>query len=275
MTTVTPQTYSDVVQQFTPLDLILFRGSDYISDAISILEQKVLGDGDFSHDAILVNSDLLPTVPQLIPGRWYIWESTMSATSGILSDFTDGQPNVETNTGKFGVQIRDFEQVVTAYTQGGGKVAWAKLLNNPWLGSNRPNLVQTICNVNTIYGTRTYDANCFDLFGVIFPCMRKPRDVFDSILYDGHLILTTLHVESSDPNNPGMVGWQFCSELVARVYQASGLINPKLDPRNFAPVNYLGVNPTLIPCLVATPIYMAPDPNRAIYKYTKVKRLKK
>lgn len=274
----TPQSYLALVKQFTPLDLILFKGSDYVSDAICIVEQKILGDGEFSHCGILVNSDLLPTVPQLIPGRWYIWESTMSATSGILSDFTDGQPNVETGKGKFGVQIRDLEQVVTAYTKNGGKVAWAKLLNNPWGGVGRlvshNNLVKTVCDVNKIYGTRTYDVNCLDLFGTVFPCMRKPRDLFDSMLYDGHLVLTSFHLEANTPNDPGITGWQFCSELVARVYEAIGLISPNLDPRDFAPVDFLGVSPKLTACLVVTPVYITPSLNTEMYVYNKKPRRK-
>ena len=274
-TQITPQSYLAIAKQFTPLDLILFKGSDYVSDAICIVEQKILDEGDFSHCGILVNSDLLPTIPQLIPGRWYVWESTLSATSGILSQFTDGQPNIETGNGKFGVQIRDFEQVVTAYTKSGGKVAWAKLLSNPW-GNVSPhnNLVKTVCDVNKIYGTQTYDANCLDLLGAIFPCIRKPRDLFDSMLYDGHLVLTSFHLEANNPNDLGITGWQFCSELVARVYQAIGLISKDLDPRDFTPVDFLGVNPKLVKRLVVTPVYITPSLNTEMYVYTKVPRRK-
>lgn len=260
-TQITPQSYSALVKQFTPLDLILFKGNSYISDAISLGEQKAFGDGEFSHSAILITSDVLPSVTQLIPGRWYIWESTVASSGDV--------PNIETGTVKIGVQIRDLEQVVTAYTTSGGKTAWAKLLNNPWNDStSRKSIVKTISDINNTYGTQSYDFNCCDLLAVAFPCLRRSRNIFDSILYEGHLILTTFHVES--PDSPAIVGWQFCSELVARVYQAIGIIDPKLDPRNFAPVSFIGATPELIPCLVVKPVYITPDINRGIYLYSKI-----
>ena len=188
--------YSQIKSKLSPLDLILFKGTDIISDTIRFFEKDELNSGLFSHCGLLVNSEILPTIKQLIPGRWYVWESTMSATHGLLSYFSDGVPNAITGTGKLGVQIRDLEDVIDAYLKSkDSAIAWCKLKNNPWYQQSgewylmylnrKRKLIKTVTDTHLLYGNRTYDCNIIDLFGAIFPFLRIPRDVFDESLVEG------------------------------------------------------------------------------------------
>jgi len=254
-------TYSKLIEKIAPLDLILFKGGDLVSDTIRFLEKEELKNGDFSHCGLIVNSELLPTVPQLIPGKWYVWESTMSATSGLMSHFSDNVPNVETGKGKFGVQIRDFEDVIPSYLKTKGTaIAWCQLKDNPWKQKPDENiltyywrkkkLIKKACNTHKRYGNRMYDVNFLSLFAALFPCLRKARDEFNEIFIDGHKILSSIDI-NIDP-----AGWLFCSELVALVYQRLGIIGKQFNPADVVPVDFLGYDKDGLPKLVYDPVYI-------------------
>jgi hypothetical protein len=282
--------YNQLIKQLTPLDLLLFRGSDKVSDVICFLQNKFLNCGEFSHVGLVVNSELLPTVPQLKPGRWYVWESTMSSSGGIISNFVDNAVNVETGEGKFGVQIRDLEKVIDSYIGKGGKISWAALKNNPWkVLKDRKTLISNVTRAHTLYGTRTYDANVCALLGALFPCFRKVRDVFDEFLINGEFILSTIndYIEFDDDvphdDDPdyfdqtiskyNMSKWVFCSELVAIIYQKIGVIDSDKDPRNVVPVDFLGYDVDGIPRLVDSIVHLAQDPQFVQVKSFKSRRL--
>lgn len=285
-------TYSILKSSFKPLDLLLFRGTDFISNSVCIVSRITTGDGDFSHAGLLVNSELLPTVECLVPGKFYVWESTFSATDGILYHFTDGVPNIETGKGRLGVQIRDLEQVVKHYTAIGGKVAWAPLIKNPWDTVNHNNLAKEVSSIHRIVGNRTYDFNCCSLLASAFPCLRTPRDVFNRIISGSQEVhvswdplltqkeqdkidkIYTDHAGHQDTgsdfpapqtigakialavNNNNISGWMFCSELVAVIYQQLGIIEEKFDPQNVIPVDFLGCDADGLPQIVHRPTYI-------------------
>ena len=294
---VTSANYSTIKDKFKPLDMILFKGTDVFSDTICIVSQAATSDGDFSHCGLLVNKDLLPTVPQLQPDKWYVWESTFSAVGGFLGKFGDGVPDIETNKGRLGVQIRDFEEVVTGYTPNGGKVAWAPLIKNPWDTQSHRDLADQVSAIHDVVGNRRYDLNCCGLLATVIPCLRVPRDVFNYIdswpvkayvswettlsaaeqqkindFYDNQCGVRPSGLKShSTPqtigskiglaiNNNTISGWLFCSELVALVYQEIGLISESIDPQNVIPVDFLGKDVNRMPAVVLSPTYVVPDP---------------
>lgn len=326
METMTTVNYSAIKERFQPLDLILFRGTDIVSDTICIVSKLTTKEGDFSHCGLLVNKELLPTVPQLKANTWYVWESTFSAVGGLLGHFGDGVPNIETGKGRLGVQIRDFEAVVKGYTggkrepeglptlsrdgpseaggpkekaTGGGKVAWAPLLRNPWLIENdarsHKKIAEKVSAIHKIVGNRDYDVNCCGLLAAVIPCLREPRDVFNEIMTSRGPVLVSWdevltdtdreridkiyeeervprELESSDVvpqnigarlaleiNNNNISGWLFCSELVALVYQCLKLIPDTFDPQDVIPVDFLGTDADGLPAMVGTPIYVIPD----------------
>lgn len=250
--------YTELTNQFAPLDLLLFRGTSLFSQAIMFAQKVTTDCGDYSHAAILVNSEILPTVPQLLPGRWYVWESTLS----------QGVPNVE-GSNRVGVQIRDLEQVMVECQDHKGIVAWGKLLANPWrLTENNPRerkqLIKTVCATHKIYGNRVYDYNPLSLLAVVFPCWRKPRDVFNKIVHNGYLRLVS---RRSNEDDSDLSGYLFCSELVAHVYIAIGVIEKSKDPQNVLPVDFLGYDQDGIPCITEPPIAMMWDGRREVFRY--------
>lgn len=261
--------YSEIQNKFTPLDLLFFRGTEILSNTISVLEAKMNGNGDFSHVGVLINSELIPTVPQLKPGRWYVWESTISSTSVLIENLTDGAVNVENGRGTIGVQIRDLEEVIGYYTKDGGKVAWGQLLNNPWTQTQdfpkqREDLIKRVCVVHKLVGTRTYDFNILALLASIFPCLRKPRDVFNEIMINGYSLLVSWKLPSNDvkaDTSPTPAGWLFCSELVAIIYQRVGVLAADVNPQNVVPIDFLGYDQdgkSGISKITQDPVYLKP-----------------
>lgn len=225
-------TVAELVAFARPLDLLLFRGTDAVSKTISCIEKKRLGNGDYTHVGIVVTHALWPH-PNMRPGELYVWESTMSmACCGL----TDGVPDIEHNKGRFGVQVRRLSDVVAKYS---GSVAWAPLLHNPWAEADRVDSVrEKFRSIQTQYGDATYDASFLELFSAILPplrCLRNAARCF-----------RTCGGRRSENE------WVFCSEGVAIVYQAMGLIEDKFTPRDVVPVDFLGVDEDGLPRLVGS-----------------------
>lgn len=187
-----------------PLDLIFFRGTDVVSNTISALEAKILGSGEFTHVGILINSDLMPWIPDLTPGKWYIWESVVSIP---LAGFTDEIPDVRTGKGGYGVQIRDLDAVIKKYS---GVVVHGALKSH----LRRDFSAKKLKKLYRKYGMQKYDANCLSLFGAMIPKLRPLRDAL--VVEKGHL---------------------FCSELVATIYRGLRILPKSTDPRNFVPMH--------------------------------------
>ena len=123
--------WDDVVKLISPLDLVLFAGSDLISKTIRKLESIDM----VSHVGILVCSSIFPHLPQLEPNEWYVWESTSSLRlPGFENEVLDifGKE-------KLGVQIRKLKDVFQIYK---GKVYVGKLIHNPLLNQTNQFLQQ-------------------------------------------------------------------------------------------------------------------------------------
>lgn len=239
------------MKMISPLDLILFRSKDPISGVIRMVEgieyKELPPDREFSHVALVVTSDLLPSVPFLTPGRFYILES----------DWTYGySPDVETGYGKFGVQIRDLIDVMKSYMytysikndpsvsnttdayldniQKGNKyilhplegnaVALLRLKSNPW-NTNRNMCIRVMKDVYDTYGHRGFNLNPIDLLSSVFPTAKIYR------------------------NKGETIGGIFCSEIITIAYKSLGIIPASIDPRDLSPMDYLflsdGVDPNM------------------------------
>ena len=244
--------FSDVSIQ--PLDVILFRGMDPVSNAISFVQAKKLGHGDFSHAGMAVTRDALD-LPFLEPGRVYVWESTLSAPAGFWARFTDKIPDVETQGLRFGVQLRDLEAVVAGYSSNGGKVAWCAYRGpRPALEDMRRRLL----DLHAEYGDAAYPVGNLKVLSVVFPALRPIRDR-----------LARTHDRLAEFRNAlrKRAGMQrrvkdaehhmFCSEWVATVYKRLGmdtLTGIEFDPKLATPVNTLKRHE-----LFAEPVYLNAD----------------
>lgn len=213
---------NDIKSNIKPLDLIVFRGSEFVSDAISLFQKITLGEGKWTHVGLVVTTDIIP-IKNGIPGKLYIWESTMSGK--LLGD---GANNVETNAATFGVQIRDLEDVVDNYdNDADSKIGWCKLKNNPLDKKDgeseleyllRKSKISTdLTALNKKIGNATYDYNCLNLLSTVCcTCTKLRRNVF------------------------GSSNKYFCSELVAKIYQNIGIISNNIDSEKVAPEEFLG-----------------------------------
>src|SRR5437868_4194060 len=121
--------YSELKNLIKPFDLIAFRGGDVISDLIAVLEKYEVGCDTFTHVGMVVTSEILPN-QNLDPNKLYILESTFGYQIPLIYD---NKPDVITGKGNFGVLLRDLEEIIPWYIYNDKtKVAWCKLLNNPF-----------------------------------------------------------------------------------------------------------------------------------------------
>ena len=197
------------------LDIVFFRGSDFVSKIIVNVQKDYVADGSFSHVGIVVTKELLPWNNNMYNNKLYVWESTSSFTfKGLLDNIPaiDGKPH-------FGVQIRDLEEVVKSYTKDGtSKVSIGKLKNNPWLDEkNRPNVIKDFTYLYEKYGDAVYNYNCCDLFSSILPklkCYRDWRVIKHKLVFDDKPIY-------GDDNKE----YVYCSQLITIILKRIGIIN--------------------------------------------------
>lgn len=214
--------YSDIKKEIRPLDLILFRGGEFVSTAIRYLENLEVGNGDWSHVGLVVTKDVLPNLKNAKEGQLYVWESTLS---GKLNDDV---MDLESGKSVFGVQVRSLDKLVPEYNKGEALVAWSALENNPYVQrkgesdeaykARKAKLVDTLSKLHKEYYHEEYELNPITLLAALYPCLRKLRDKLGS--------------------GKGMI---FCSELVATIYCDIGVLDAKeVDPENVLPVDLLG-----------------------------------
>ena len=190
------------------LDVVLFKGVEFVSKLIMRLEKRHLGEGQWSHVGLIVNKTILDH-PNMKDDELYIWESTMS---GCLS--MDKIPNIDGKT-FFGVQLRPYTEVIDAVVKAGGSYEVRHLK----LDMEREFYKQPFTTIfNSLNGT-TYDGNLFSLLSALYPKLRFLRKPIEYIL--------------------GTEKWLFCSELVALVYKELGIISSNVNPKNVVPQDFV------------------------------------
>jgi len=238
--------YDDYKYDIRPLDLVMFKGGDFVSDIIRYLEKKkgskisssgykTVSDA-FSHVGIVVNRYILDD-PRLEYGKLYIWESTMSGR------LTDGVYNIE-NESYLGVQLRDLDDVIRAYdSDENTQIAFCPIKEeflDIWI-ENECILKQRFTTLFIKYNGIRYDANFYSLASSMFKCLRPMRDNVEDIT--------------------GTKMWLFCSELVAMIYKELGFFSENVEPKNVVPMDFLGYDADSsidggIPVIVKEPIYV-------------------
>jgi hypothetical protein len=225
------------------------RGGDLISDLISFLEKHQLTHGEFTHVGMAVTSDILPSYNGYIleQNEIYLMESTFS----YFPDITHAVPDITTGQGKFGVQIKKLKDVIKNYIYNDKtKVAWCALINNPFDDvEQRPILQQQFVTFFNDYHERLYDMDPIDLLGSMFPSLRQVRDGIDYIINK-----LWLKCHQLPHHSPAL--WQFCSELVANVYQTIGIIPKEIDCKDVLPMDFFGYDEDGLISLVKKPVYI-------------------
>lgn len=187
--------YSDCQAQIRPFDVIFFKGDALFSAVISALEKhgnKIPGSGEFSHVAMVINSDVIDH-EKILPGRQYILESVVGGS------FAHNVKNID-NKVIYGVQIRDLEEVVEAFDKSNKTiVAWGKIINNPLDNMPLGEIKSRLSEFCSTYVGKTYDANPYSLLSAVFPCLRKCRSNVETLC--------------------GTSDWYFCSEIIALAFK--------------------------------------------------------
>lgn len=121
---VTLENYHILKDEMKSFDILMFRGSDIISDTIAEIQKS----NSFTHIGLIINSNVLPEF-SLKPDRLYILESTYSYE---IPGMNNGPPDFLTGERFFGVQIRDLEDICKSYIHNEKtQIAWYALQNSP------------------------------------------------------------------------------------------------------------------------------------------------
>lgn len=205
----------DALTQMKLLDIIAFRGDEFVSDLIAKLENKILAPElkeMYSHVGIVISSDILDD-PLLEPGKLYIWEATMSGKLGqnIYSLHHPGKMFL-------GTLVRPLKELLYQYDKNNkAYYAWCPL-------TTRPEFTKAFqikfTSLFKRYNNRPYDANPVALAASLFKICRPCRDSLEK----------KLKTEN----------WMFCSELIAQVFQDLQMIPHSVISNNVVPMDLLG-----------------------------------
>jgi hypothetical protein len=285
--------YEELKPQIKPLDLILFRGSDFVSKCIQDFENEVLGNGDWSHCGLVLTTEIVP-IKNGKPGELYIWESTFD----LIKD-------VELNDYVFGVQIRLLEDVIHEYNKGlKTRIGWCKLKQNPLFIKEtkeeneekvyiNPKVCEIMQELYKEYNHSGYNYEPCDLISTVSPgcstCCRcfcgwlyyyfncccisclyccdscsgpkykiPIKKTFYNDVFSRHFKSKGMLYKLKKEDKRAMKVRLFCSELVALCYIKLGLWPAEIQPHNIAPVEFLGyTNEKKLPVIVESPIIIS------------------
>lgn len=221
-----------------PFDLIVVQG-DGVSKLIMSLENKFNGMGTISHVEVAITKDFVRDCTAILPDKFMLsWGSTMS---GKLNDQIT---NIETGESMFGVQLRSLRDLARVYYDNpAANMGVCRLIDNPTELKDDESVEQyetrmevlrkAMSKVYNEMNGEKYDANFISLLGSIIPALRPLRQMSSQLLEE----FSSAHK------------WLFCSEFVAHIYIAAGIITDLtdgvedgkiLDPQNVVPVDFLG-----------------------------------
>lgn len=230
--------YDQIRDRLESFDLVLFDSPDFISEFIQYLQKRHLkpesigkelaniSNGAFSHVGMIVKSDILRH-PAIEEGKVYIWESVISGPLGGGVTRLDGKSFL-------GLQVRDFDEIVPAFSGKKGQTLGIAKLNKEWRDRiyASSGLYQELFTelFNKLDGA-VYDGNPISLLSALYKwlrCCRCKKDYDDDLLSDSPAGLLS-------PD-----GWLFCSEHVALVYREMGFFPRSVQVRNVLPMDFLG-----------------------------------
>lgn len=239
-----------------PLDLIFFKGVDWISKLVSLGEKYGDGDASYTHVGMVINTRVLATIPEMEAGVLYLWESTVSTSA---SDPTD----IETGKRRYGVQIRRLDEVIKSYDNAPQiKIVVGKIKDNPWLRREKESeedhlqrqrfIRHEMAKLHEYFGRRTYSLGLYGPLAAVFPRLRTMRDDIDKVIIGAYSIFTTLAKQKdvTGPPPAGMAGWLFCSELVALILKNIHVLPSVINPEDITPVDLFGCQPRDCPNII-------------------------
>lgn len=232
-----------------PFDLLGFRDMGILGKIVTLGEKLEIGVAQFSHVGIVITAEVLDH-PNLDPKKIYVFESTTS----LAVPGADTPPDALTGHGYLGVQLRELPEVIASYEEdGASKVALCRLRNNPWNEkAHRPTLRTTFTRLFKTYYHAFYEMSAITMAASLFPELRSVRKARHELI--GQIGEKLEKWGFATPINPNK--WQFCSELVARTYQAIGMLPLTIEPENVVPIDFLVDGDSEVPRIVDDPVYL-------------------
>ena len=207
--------YDEIKAKIRPLDVILFKGNEFVSKMIRKLERSKIKSNyvQYSHCALVVSRDLLNDY-RLDPSKLYVFESTMSGHYGNDIYNVDGNAFL-------GCQLRCLDDLVHAFDKPAKTaVAWLKLKNNPFRDpESKQQTIEKFRQIYDTYNGRKYNINFISLLATVYTSLRPFRRPINKLFKTKDMI--------------------FCSQLVAIVYKELGIIPESVNPQNVLPVDLI------------------------------------
>lgn len=236
-TKISDQQIKEFCSKCRPLDLLVFRGSDGVSQLIQTLQKKELGEGKVSHVEIVMTPEWCEKITEIKkyfevykhvetfkPHSKFLlsWGATLS---GKLND---GVLDGETAGVTFGVQFRDLEELARAYAdRPGANIGICRLKENPTVDASEENSAALKLKLSEAYDKYKdveFDYNILNLLASLYPEIREVRDFFWKLL------------KKSSVDDKYM----FCSEFAASLYRDLGLVSSEVDPTVIVPQDFIG-----------------------------------
>jgi hypothetical protein len=219
------KSFHEIKDELEPLSILLFRGSDLYSkmirdvESIELNNEKIIEEyGLFSHCGCLINKKLFPNVKNMQEGKWYVYEMTL--TSPIFGDTT---PDIESGSGKFGLQIRDFESVLNTYP---GRIVIIKLRNNPILQRENESNKEFEDRLNKLYlkSQKFHDLNKNLLYQM--DPLRLIASVFSKFRFIRKLL-------------PFSKYWKMCSTTLTYYLQYLEILDKNINSEDIIPEDFI------------------------------------
>ena len=226
--------YEDYKHNLRPFDLIFFKGDAIFSAVISALERhgnKMSNSGEFSHVAMIVNSDVL-IYEGVLPGKLYVLESIVGGT------FAHNVKDIKGKV-KYGVQIRDLDEIIPAFDKSNKTtIAWGKIKNNPLDTTPINEIKLRLTEFCTKYVGKSYEFNPYNLLSSVFPSMRKYRSIVEKLCHNKNCY--------------------FCSEIVALAFKEFGIYPGSVNEKDVLPrdIIYPEADTDKMPKIVETMTYI-------------------
>ena len=200
--------WSEIRSQLKTLDMIQFRGWDWVSRGMIRFERRALGaDGArFTHGALVLRGSDFPKTSRFYDDtKLYAFECTDPKEDDVVTE--DGR--------KFqGVQLRDLDAVVANYDCSEvTELAWMRMHDRV-----RPNVdPEELERVVEHYLDRKFEWNPLYLLGALYEGLRPWRGLYG-------------RARSSEK--------LFCSQHTALVLQDLGVLDPDVNPLDVLPSDF-------------------------------------
>lgn len=209
--------YLDSTALFRNFAVVLFSGSEFVSKCIKTLE-KLESNGCYStlykiwsHCGVLLSGEFVEH-PNARLDRWYVMEMTCSGKFA-----NDSTVDIMTGAGKFGLQIRDLEQVCETYK---GDICILNLTEEVFRNMSQLSEVprhtkEEIMRFYQMYKDTRYQFNLVRLFASNFRLLR----VFRPLSFGKK--------------------WKMCSDMVATFYKSLTIFGPDVISEDVVPQDFI------------------------------------